>query len=71
MGDRFLTTCEYDPAVPSRNPRIGDGPPSEEQLAEYRRMYPGRGYTGASSALAAERWGYGIDLGYRYSHRIS
>jgi hypothetical protein len=71
MTDRFLTTYEYDPAVPSKNPRIGDGPPTPEQLAEYRKMYPGRGYAGVAPALSAERWGYGIDLGYRYSHKIS
>jgi hypothetical protein len=71
VTDPYLTTYEVDPAVPSKNPRIGDGPPSPEQLAEYRRMYPGRRYTGAALVPPDDRWGYGFDLGYRYSHRIS
>jgi hypothetical protein len=57
MTDRLLTTYEYDPAVPSKNPRIGDGPPTPEQLAEYRKMYPGRGYAGRRAGAARRALG--------------
>jgi hypothetical protein len=68
----MLTTREIDPAVPSRNPRLGDGEPAPESLRNYAEMYPGRGLGRLPAGMTGpgRRWGSGVDLGYVYSHKI-
>jgi hypothetical protein len=64
-----------------RPQRIGDGGIDLASLDTYRNLYPERGgqtssehdFTkgGVTWTAAARRWGYGSDLGYVFSNKVT
>jgi hypothetical protein len=82
----MIATAFPDPALvelksPDTPQRIGDGGIDPANLDNYRNLYPGRGgqsssehdFTkgGLTSTAAVRRWGYGSDLGYVFSNKVT
>jgi len=71
----MLSVDEIDPAVPSRNLRIGDGAIDEHCRKAYAEMFPDRAARlaahGGAAPMPRNRWGVGNDLGYRFCHKVT